>query len=185
MNIKLIISDYSPAFTRYNRILWLLTIILFLQCKKDDNYLYEGRFETDFVIPAGLSTILTHYITVRNIYTDATRNASNAGLDVDDLKSVQASFGRMFTQESGNDLDFIQEISVTLISRTNPNLKMEMYYSEFVPFTVDNEIKLQSGASELKEILKDDYVDVEIRMNIRNFVPNTVNVRLDMSYIVF
>ena len=60
-----------------------------------------------------------------------------------------------------------------------------MYYSEFVPFTVDNEIRLQSGSLELKEILKDDYVDIEIRMNLRNFVPNTIKTRLNMSYIVF
>ena len=55
----------------------------------------------------------------------------------------------------------------------------------FVPFTVDNEIRLQSGSLELKEILKDDYVDIEIRMNLRNFVPNTIKTRLNMSYIVF
>ncbi|MBK6362036.1 MAG: hypothetical protein IPL63_06555 [Saprospiraceae bacterium] len=184
MNIKTIILDFIRIINHNSWVFLVFTMVLFLQCKKEDNYLYEGRFETDFVIPAGLSTILTHYITIRNVYTDASRNATNNGQDVQNLKSVQASFGRMFTLEAGNDLDFIQELSVTLISRTNPNLKIEMYYSEFVPFTVDNEIRLQSGSLELKEILKDDYVDIEIRMNLRNFVPNTIKTRLNMSYIV-
>lgn len=162
-----------------------LVLILFLQCKKDDDFLYSGQFDTRFVIPSGLSTVLTHYITLQNVYTDVHRRANNAGLDIEKIKSIKTSYGRMLSTLPGDDLDFIQDISVTLISRTNSALKTEMYYSEFVPFNVDNEIRLQSGAAELKQILKDDFVDIEIRLNLRGFVPNSIEVLLDMSYVVY
>jgi hypothetical protein len=91
----------------------------------------------------------------------------------------------MLTLQGGQDLDFIQDISITVISRKDRKLKKEMYYSEFVPFVVDEEIKMQSGTAELKEILSEDYIDIEIRLTIRNFVPNAIEATLDMSYIVF
>ncbi|MFZ1705548.1 MAG: hypothetical protein WAT79_14460 [Saprospiraceae bacterium] len=165
-------------------LLFLFFITLFFQCKKEDNYIFGGKFETAFYIPSGLSTVLTHYITVKNVYTDLGRQTTNAGLTLEDIKSIQASYGKMISISNTNDLDFIQNISVTLVSRSNPNLKKEMYYSDFVPYNVDSEIKLQSGAIELKEILKDDFIDIEIRLNIRDFVPNAIEAKLDMSYIV-
>lgn len=161
------------------------TLILFSQCRRDDDFLFSGQFESRFVIPSGLNTVLTHYIILENVYTDFSRLSNNVGLNIEDVKSIQASYGRMLTLQGGQDLDFIQDISITLISKKDPNIKREMYYSEFVPFVVDEEIKMQSGTAELKEILTEDYVDIEIRLNIRNFVPNAIEAKLDMSYIVF
>lgn len=156
---------------------------LFTGCNKSDGFLFGGNFETRFLIPSGLNTVLTHYIVIPNVYTDFNRVANNAGFDAQGIKSIQASFGKMRTFFSSDDLDFLQDISVVIISRKNPALKKEMYYSEFVPFNVDNEIKLQSGSAELAEILKEDYIDIEIRMNIRGFVPNAIEAVLDISYI--
>lgn len=161
------------------------TLLLFSQCEKEDNFIFRGQFESRFVIPGGLNTLLTHYIILENVYTDFSRLSNNAGLNVEDIKSIQASYGRMLTLQGGQDLDFIQDISITAISRKDRKLKKEMYYSEFVPFVVDEEIKMQSGTAELKEILSEDYINIEIRLNIRNFVPNTIEATLDMSYIVF
>lgn len=158
-------------------------LFAFGSCRKTDEFLFGGNFETRFLIPSGLNTVLTHYITIPNVYTDFKRLAKNAGYDEQGIKSIQASFGKMRTVFTSDDLDFLQDISVVIFSRKNPALKKEMYYSEFVPFNVDNEIKLQSGSAELAEILKEDYIDIEIRINIRGFVPNAVEVILDMSFI--
>jgi len=154
-------------------------------CGKDEEVIYEAKFEQRFVIPSGLNTVLTHYITIQNVYTDCIRRTQNAGLAIEDIKKIQASFGKLRTYLSNQDLDFIQDISIVVVSRTDPAKKVEMYYSEFVPFTVDEEIKLQSGAAELKEIIKEDYIDLEVRLNIRGFVPNAVEVVLDASYVVY
>ncbi|MBK8621910.1 MAG: hypothetical protein IPN79_09135 [Saprospiraceae bacterium] len=161
------------------------TLLLFSQCRKEDNFIFKGQFESRFVIPSGLNTVLTHYIILENVYTDFSRLSNNIGMNVEDIKSIQASYGRMLTLQGGQDLDFIQDISITAISRKDRKLKKEMYYSEFVPFVVDEEIKMQSGTAELKEILSEDYIDIEIRLTIRNFVPNAIEATLDMSYIVF
>lgn len=158
-------------------------VSVFGGCKKTDEFLFGGNFETRFLIPSGLNTVLTHYITIPNVYTDFNRVATNAGYDAESIKSIQASYGKMRTVFSSDDLDFIQDISVIVISRENPSLRKEMYYSEFVPFNVNNEIKLQSGSAELAEILKEDFIDIEIRMNIRGFVPNAIEAILDMSFI--
>lgn len=154
-------------------------------CRKNDNILLDGNFDTRFVIPSGLNTVLTHYITIENVYTDFSRKATSLGISLEDIKKIQASYGKIRAISANHDLDFIQDISVVIISRINPERKVEMYYSEFVPFQVDQEIKLQSGASELKEILDEDFIDIEIRMNIRGFVPNAIEAVLESSYVAY
>lgn len=154
-------------------------------CRKNDNIILDGSFDTRFVIPSGLNTVLTHYITIQNVYTDFTRKASSAGIALEEVKKMQASYGKIRAVSANHDLDFIQDISVVIISRINPERKVEMYYSEFVPFQVDQEIKLQSGSSELKDILDEDFIDIEIRMNIRGFVPNAIEAVLESSYVAY
>lgn len=160
-------------------------IITAFRCNKDEDIIYEAKFEQRFVIPSGLNTVLTHYIKIQNVYTDCLRKSSEAGIAVEDIKKIQASYGKLRTLLPNQDLDFLQDISIMVVSRTNSANKLEMYYSEFVPFSVDNEIRLQSGAAELKEIISEDYIDLELRLNIRGFVPNAIEVVLDASYIVY
>jgi hypothetical protein len=71
------------------------------------------------------------------------------------------------------------------VSKKDPTVKREMFYLDFVPFYTRREIRLLSSTTELKDVLKEDVIDLEVRLLFRSFVPNALRVKLNLGYTVF
>jgi hypothetical protein len=71
------------------------------------------------------------------------------------------------------------------LSQKEQGLSREMFYRENIPFSHDGELQLLSSISNLTDILSDPFVDIEIRIRLRNIVPTDIRNKLIFSYAVF
>ncbi len=169
------------------RKIFVLTLIFLasLSCTKDKPILFVGNFDADLEIPAGLNTVETHYFILRNIPVYFIQNALLAGIDTSKISNISAGRGSINHILGTQDLDFINTVSIYAVSKNDPTVKREMFYLDFVPFATRREIRLLSSTTELKDILKEDVIDLEVRLLFRSFVPNTLRVKLNLGYTVF
>jgi hypothetical protein len=165
---------------------WVIGLIFVstISCVKDTPVLFDVRLNTRIDIPAGLGTLETHYFTIRNVPTFFAQSANNVSVDPKEVSSIQSAKGLIMSTFSSEDLSFIDRISIYVISKTDPTKKREMYYLDFVPFNTNEEIRMLSATSELKDILSDETVDLEVRLNLREFNPRSISCTIDFGYSV-
>lgn len=165
--------------------LFLSVLSLSISCDKERRVSFLGEFDASFDIPSGLNTIETHFFVLRNVPTFYSTKAALAGVDTSNVANINSGKGLMKNIFSSQHLDFIEEISVLAISRKNPEIRREMYYLEFVPFNTNTEMRFLSSTTELKEVLSEDFIDLEVRINLRSFVPGNIRTTLNLSYVVY
>ncbi len=141
--------------------------------------------DAEFDIPSGLNTIETHYFIVRNVPTFYKQSADNRNVDTSTIQNIQASRGLIQSRFQDLNFDFVERVSVYAISRKDPGLKREMYYIDFVPLTTGSQLKMLSSTSELKKLMSEEFIDMEIRLNFRNFTTSGIRARIEFGYAVF
>ncbi len=155
-----------------------------MSCDKETPVLYEVGLEAEFDISVGLNTIETHYFIIRNVPTFYNQFASQKGIDTSSIKSIVASRGLLTGKFQSIDYDFISRISIYAVSRIDPNNKREMYYLDQVPITTDTELRMLSSSTQLKEILRDEFIDIEVRLNFRTFPTSNLRTKIVFGYAV-
>lgn len=156
-----------------------------ISCEKEVPIKYEVRLDGEFEIPLGLNTIETHYILVRKVPTFFIYNAQRFNADTSSITNIQASKGLLRAKFGDAEFDFVERISVWAVSIKNPNLKREMYYLDFNPLNTREELRMLSSTSELKQIMKEEFIDIEIRLNLRRFPSSNIRTVIDFGYAVF
>ncbi len=167
------------------RVLSFFLLVSIFACEKERLPLYEVNMDADFVIPSGLNTIATHVFLIRDVPTNYKFSADTRNIDTSSITNIQSARGLMRAKFSSVDYDFISRVSVYAVSRKDPTLRREMYYLDFVPLETNEELKMLSSTSELKEILKEEFIDVEVRLNFRAFTGPALPTRLVFGYAVF
>jgi hypothetical protein len=157
-------------------------IFLTLSCSKDVTVLFVGNMRATFDIPAGANVIETYYITVKNVPTFFEQTSSLANVSFDQVKVLQSAKGLLRSSFQPETYDFIERISIYVSTEKNPSNKREMYYVDFVPYTTDTELRMQSSTSDLLNILNEETVDLEIRINFREFVTRNIPTTIDFGY---
>jgi hypothetical protein len=170
---------------RMRLILFALLLVLFASCEKETIVRYEVSLDAEFDIPIGLNTIETHYFIIKNVPTFYTQSANNRGVDTSGILNVLASRGLIRAKFQDRDFDFVERVSVYAVSRKDPSFKREMYYIDFVPLTTGNQLRMLSSTTELKKIMGEEFIDLEIRLNFRNFNTAPIRARLEFGYAVF
>lgn len=163
----------------------LAQMLLFTGCTKQTPSLYEVNLEREFDIPAGLNNIETHYLFLRNVPTFYKQFATANGVDSAGIQSVRAARGLLTSQFQNINFDFIDRISISVVSRNDPNIRREMYYLDEVPFNTGPELRLLSSVTELREVIREEFVDIEIRLNLRVSSGTSIRTKLNFSYAVF
>lgn len=169
------------------RWLFLGTILLLLHssCDKETVVSYEVAMDAEFDIPSGLNTIETHYFTVRNVPTFYKQTADNRNIDTSAIQNVLASRGLIQSRFQDLNFDFVERVSVYAISRKTPSFKREMYYVDIVPLTTGSQLRMLSSTTELKKLMSEEFIDIEVRLNFRNFTTSGIRARITFGYAVF
>ncbi|MBK8516990.1 MAG: hypothetical protein IPL55_12135 [Saprospiraceae bacterium] len=158
--------------------------LMFYSCEKDTVIRYDVSLDAEFDIPSGLNTIETHYFIIRNVPTFYKQSADNRGVDTSSILNVLASKGLIASKFQDLDFDFVERISVYAISQKDPTLKREMYYLDIVPLTTGTQLRMLSSTTELKKILSEELIDIEVRLNLRKFTTTLIRARLSFGYAV-
>ena len=162
----------------------VLSFIL-LSCGSDRQELFIINNEIEFFVPGGLNTIETHVFVIRNVPSFYRSNLSVNGASDEQITSISPTRARLQGTFGVIDYDFIDEISVRAVSKTDPGLNREMYFQDRIPFNHSGDLELFSSISELKEILSEEIFDMEVRIRFRQSSPLQLQNKLIFSYAVF
>lgn len=166
-------------------ILSFAVLFLILGCSKDNRTAYEVRLDSNFELPNGLNTLETHYIYVRNVKMLYSENVAIRNIDTSTIDAINVSFGRLLPRFNSTNLNYFQSVVVNVVSRINPTNRREIYYLEQIPNNQKAELRLLNSISNLKEILKEENVDLEFRFQFRSFPPPAVSLTLDFGYVIY
>lgn len=155
----------------------LLTIVT-LGCDSNDPVLFELEMEVDFEIPAGLNTIQRHIFEVKNVPT----RIALYGANLETVSRIHAHDATIGGRLGNANFGIVDNISVWMISRVDPDLRKEIFFQEFVDFDHMGELNLFSSISEVQDIISDDFVDLEIQFFFRTFTPQNIDSRLSMNF---
>jgi hypothetical protein len=163
----------------------LFCCLVLSSCEKETPVRYTSELDVEFDIPSGLNTVETHYFILKNVPVYYNQNARIYNTDTASIQNVISSRGLIRAKFVDVDFDFVSRISVYAVSRKNPSLKREMFYLDQVPLTTGKELRMLSSSTQLKDLFREEYIDLEIRINVRNFVPQPIRARLEFGYAVF
>lgn len=166
-----------------------LLVLMTIALSCDKNELATARYQVpllvDFTIPGGLNTLETHFFILRNIATNYTNQASLFGVDTSTIKRVEGNKGLIRSRFNDVNLDFIERISIMLVSKKNPNIKRELYYLDFAPLNTRTELRMLTSNSAIKELLQEEFIDIEVRLLFRYVPPYDIRTDIDFGYVVF
>jgi hypothetical protein len=169
----------------YLKIFCFILVVGIVGCEKERVPLYEVNLDAEFDIQSGLNTISTHVFVIRNVPTNYKISADNRGVDTSSITNVQSARGLLRAKFSSADYDFISRVSVYALSKSDTTMRREMFYLDFVPLETNEELRMLSSTSELRGILKEEFIDVEVRLNFRSFTGPTLPTKLVFGYAVF
>ncbi len=167
------------------RILFSFFITIFLiflsGCSSDSPPVFVMNLEADFKIPAGLNTLDTHYFVLRGVPTFSRTYVNNQeGRDA--ISGVFPSRAEINARFDRLDWAIIQEISIWAVSASDSSIKREIFYENRIDFSNVRELKLSSSLSEVKDILFQDQLTLEVRIRLRNITPFEIDTRLTMNF---
>lgn len=162
-----------------------MIVISLLSCGSDRQELFIVDNEVEFILPGALNTIETHVFIIRNVPSFYRTSLSANGASDDQVVSITATRARLMGSFGTIDYNFIAEISVRALSKSDPGLNREMYFQDRIPFNQSGDLELFSSISELKDILSEEVFDMEVRIRLRQSTPLQIQNKLIFSYAVF
>ena len=164
-------------------ILAILLSMFFLRCGTSVDALFIMNLEADFTIQPGLNTFDTHYFLINNVPTRASTYIGQ-GVTSDQINQVLPNRAELNGRFDAIDWGIVREIEILISTPGNPNNKKEVFYHDRVNFENVNELRLLSSLSEVKDILFEETVDLEVRIRFRATTPIEIDSRLTMNFVV-
>ncbi len=165
----------------------LLIVTTFFSCKKDQAPLFELDIFFELDIPAGLNTLESHFFIIEDVPTFALNALASNNLNISDISHANAITATLETRFSDLNLDFIENIGVHVLDENDFSMRDEAFYifNDFVQFGDKIEIQMIPTLLDLKNDLLKETVDLEFKINLRSFLPQELDARVNMKFHVF
>jgi hypothetical protein len=153
-------------------------IVLFTGCRKDKRIeLFEMNYFQDFTIQSGLNTIETHIYEFPFLTSQFKERLLAGGILENEVGSVEAKFATLSTVFNDVDLELIRDISVLVFDPANRSLKLEIFYLDPVPYNTGTRIRPFPALPNVKDIMKNNTFNLEIRLRFRVITPESMDMR--------
>lgn len=162
-----------------NYLLGVLVVFCGLSCGGGETPLFVMEVDAELIIPAGLNSLDSHYFIVRDVPTRIANYAVNTFNDID---RIQSSNARLQGRVQEIDYSIVDQITIDVISKSDPSNQKEIFYNNLIPFNRDEELTLLSSLSNVSDILTEDLIDLEIRLIFKTFTPTELDTRLFMTF---
>lgn len=162
-----------------NYLFGLLVLITGLSCGGGETPLFVMEVDAELIIPAGLNSLDSHYFIIRDV---PTRIANYTATTFNDIDRIQSSNANLVGRVQEIDYSIIDQITIEVISKSDPSNQKEIFYNNLIPFREQNELKLLSSLSDVSDILTEDLIDLEIRLILKTFTPTEFDTRLFMTF---
>jgi len=161
-------------------ILLILSSIISLSCSNVEEPLFQMRVDADFSIPPGLNSFDTHHFIIRDVPTRFRNFVSDPqDASIGAVLPSQATLSALFV---GIDWAIIREISIHVVSDTNADDSKEVFFHDRVNNSQIKDLELLSSLSEVKDILFQDFVTLEVRLNFRRVTSAEIESRITMNF---
>ena len=170
--------------------LYRISILIFfllgsLSCGDDVEPLFQLVYDVDFTIDPGLNTIDTHVYTIRNVPSFLEDFALANNVNPDSIVSAAPNRATITTIFQNIDYNFLDQLSVWMVSVNNPNDSREIFFLDFVDLDEDSEVRLLSSIANVIDYLREGSFNIEVRLRLRSFSPAEINSRLSFDITAF
>jgi len=165
-------------------------LLLLFACGDNTESLLEVSNQTDIQLLAGQGVIATHYYTNFDVPTLWESHLNSSGLNIDsvgDIVANRATLSAIF----GEDLNFVDRVAIYAYPNDptayqNDQLEgVEIFFQDMVQFGNKTEVQLFGNLTVLNDIITEDKMIIEIRLNFRSITPSNIELRLNMDFSVF
>jgi len=158
--------------------IWMIP--LFLGCSKSlPSNVFEIPFDDiRFTIPAGLSPFDAHFFIVRELKVNKSFFFQQGQVSNPDRVRLLPASARMIQLVSNVDLECIERISIQLFTPSHPNINLEMFFRDPVPFRNGPGLNMVPTLTEIQEYLSDDEINLRIRVQLRYPTPEFMEMQL-------
>ena len=172
---------------RIYTVFFLVLTICISACRKDNTPIFEMDVFFDINIPAGLNTVESHFFIIEDVPTFSSTLLTANSVTKDDIGSILGAVGTVETRFSGLDLGFIQDVGVHILDQDDHTRRSEAFYifNDFVPIGTKTEIEMIPSILDLQNLLLEETVDLEFRINLRNFLPQEIDGRIQMRFLAY
>lgn len=153
-------------------------------CSDAVDPLFYVSVDRDFEIPANLNTVETHFFQLKNVPVLFDQNIAQYNLSSDAIVSVNPADASLTTTFGNIDWTFVETVEILAVSRLSGG-KTRMFYSNQPDFTNREEITMFNHFTDVKQVMSEGLIDLEVRIKTRAFVPGNINATLTFSYAVF
>lgn len=168
---------------QYGVYIYLILLLGGISCGSSEEPLLTMQLETEFVIPPGLNAFDTHYFRINNVATRA-KNYFGSDFDRTTVGRVLPNRAELNARFVNIDWSIVREISIHVISPANPSVSKEIFYHDRIDFDDVKELRLLSSLSEVRDILLEDIMTLEVRLNLRRATPVEIESLLTMNFVV-
>jgi len=161
--------------------LLLLVMTCTMGCVTTEEPLFQMTVQADLTIPPALNNLDTHYFYIRDVPTRY-RSYFSGTWSVDDVATVSPFSGNLESLFVNVDWAIIQEISIHAISGSDPTVSREIFYHDRINRSNVNDLVLINSLSEVKDILLQDFITLEVRLNLWNSTPTEIDTRFTMNF---
>jgi len=166
------------------KIIFILILAISLNsCSDNVESAFDIDLDTVFVIPAGLNSIDTHVFEIYNVPTFIQSRGSASTREA--VTSVRANRASLTGRFANNNFRNIQRISIRAISSLDIENEKEIFWMDFVPLDHNGDLELFASLPEVNDILLEDNVHIQVRINFKSFVPADIETRLLLNFKAF
>jgi hypothetical protein len=160
--------------------LFLLASIV-LSCDKGEvDRKFSIRLDRNFEVPAGLDYLNAHYFVLDEIPTFYQQVVNQQNVPAGTKITLVPESAVISSIYNDVDFDFVDKVSVRIFTNTNVKDKPEAFYIEYIPTTVDGELRLIPTSFDAQPFLKDGIVNAEVRFFFKRTTPQLMNLRIVM-----
>lgn len=152
-------------------------------CTDNAQSVFDINVETFFVIPAGLNSFDTHVFEIFNVPTFIQTVSSASTREA--VTSVRASTGRLTGRFTNINFRNVERISIRAISPLDLQNEKEVFWMDFIPVNHTGDLELFSSLPEVDDILLQDNIHLQVRINFKSFVPSDIETRVLLNFKAF
>lgn len=148
-------------------LLFILLVLTFLSCRRDENKLFELVYEGAIEIPPGLNPVESHFSRTAEIFTNLNAELNARGLTLSDIRSIQPIEVRLRPDIGFVDYRSFTEMNAFIVSVTDPDDRLEVGFA-LDPRIFDNSVvNLIPGIADVKEYLDDGIIYLQLRFRVQ------------------
>jgi len=168
----------NVIYRKWFYLLWFLPV--FMGCSKSlPTNVFEIPFEDiRFTIPAGLSPFDAHFFIIRELKVNKNFFYQQGQVSNPDKVRLIPGSARMIQLVSNVDLECIERISIQAFTPSHPNLNLELFFRDPVPFRNGPGLNMVPTLSELQNYISDDEISLRIRIQLRYPTPEFMEMQL-------